>query len=139
MYYLDENGNEFTCQISFNPNNPIELNQFAVDFNSFISQSPSRYFIEALSDLSVLEISYDDFKILVEKIPSFRELESKINQMITGVLRDDLIDINVLSNDERYDIFLDRYKKLPIKIPQYIIASYLGITPAALSRLKKRQ
>lgn len=137
MYYFNENAKEFTCNISFADSENI-IESFTVDYHSFITQTPSLYSIEALQDLETIELNFNDFQELSSKIDFFQQLNSKINQYIHTTIRDDLIELNTLSNEKRYKYFIEKYEKIHKKIPQYIIASYLGITPVALSRLKSK-
>ncbi len=137
MYYFDENAKEFTCQISTNLENNI-IDNFAVDYHSFTTQTASLYNIEALENTEVVEISFSDLKDLSNKTKVFEQLHKKVSELIHLSMRSDLINVNTLSNDERYQHFIDKYHSKHKNIPQYIIASFLGITPVALSRLKKR-
>lgn len=137
MYYFDENAKEFTCQISTNLDNYL-IDNFAIDYHSFTTQTASMSNIEALEDTEIIEISFNDVKNLSSKTNVFEEIQTKVTQLIHSSIRNDLINVNTLTNDERYENFIEKYKSIHNRIPQYIIASYLGITPVALSRLKKR-
>lgn len=138
MYYFDENAKEFTCQISTNLEDHI-IDNFAIDYHSFTTQTKSMSNIEVLENTEIVEISFEDVKDLASKTTAFEQLHTKVTQLIHKSMRNDLINVNTLSNDERYENFIEKYSLVHKKIPQYIIASFLGITPVALSRLKKRK
>lgn len=138
MYYFDENAKEFTCQISTNLEDYI-IDNFAIDYHSFTTQAKSMSNIEVLENAEIVEISFDDVKYLASKTTAFEQLHTKVTQLIHESMRNDLINVNTLSNDERYENFIEKYHLVHKNIPQYIIASFLGITPVALSRLKKRK
>ncbi len=139
MYYFNEYGKEFTCHISYSEAGENIIDRFAVDYNSFMTQNPSVYTIEALQDMDVIEIFFDDSAGLSSQIDIFHQIDTKINQLIHAEKSDILIEMNTTSTSERYKAFKQRFKPIYTKIPQYIIASYLGITPVALSRLKNKQ
>ncbi|WP_024955931.1 Crp/Fnr family transcriptional regulator [Sulfurospirillum arcachonense] len=138
MFYFDENAKEFTCHLSFNKNNKNIIDYFAVDYNGFTTQTPSKYTIEALEKTQMVEISFDDIAEFSSQTTVFEEIFKIVNTHINLTMRDNFIDINMLSNTDRYKLFIETYKDIYKRIPQYIIASYLGITPVALSRLKAK-
>ena len=138
MFYFDENAKEFTCHLSFNDNNKYLIDYFAIDYSSFSNESPSRYSIDVLEDTQISEISSKDVKDLSLQMDIFTQLHAIVNNQIHLVMSDNLIDINMYSNAQRYQSFIEKYPNIHKKIPQYIIASYLGITPVALSRIKTK-
>ncbi len=134
MYYFNEEAKEFTCHISFNDSENL-IDNFSIDFHSFTTQTPSIYEIEALKDTQTVEISLDDLTELSLQTKAFEQLIMKASLLIHSTMRDGLISKNVSSNLLRYEEFIQRYEPIYNKIPQYIIASYLGITPVGLSKL----
>jgi CRP-like cAMP-binding protein len=137
MYYFNEEGKEFTCHIAYNETKNL-IDNFAIDYHSFSTQTPTIYEIEALSDMEIVEINFDDLNELSSKTKVLEELSEKAKGIMYSTVRDSLIDKNILSNKQRYNDFIQRYEKIHDLIPQYIVASYLGITPVALSRLKNK-
>jgi len=134
MYYFNENAKEFTCHLSFNDSENL-IDNFSIDFHSFTTKTPTIYEIEALKDTQIVEISLDDLTQLSLHTKVFEELTTKASVLIHSTIRDGLISKNVSSNTQRYEEFIKRYEPIYNKIPQYIIASYLGITPVGLSKL----
>lgn len=134
MYYFNENAKEFTCHISFNDSVHL-IDNFSIDFHSFSTKTPTIYEIEALKDTQIVEISLEDLTQLSLHTKVFDELTQKASILIHSTIRDGLISKNISSNTQRYEEFIKRYEPVSNKIPQYIIASYLGITPVGLSKL----
>ena len=113
-------------------------NQFATDYQSFILQIPSEQYLEALTDVDLLVLKkegintlFDNFKIwerfgrlIIEKV--FCQAERKRKKIIST------------SHEEQYHEFVAAYPQIIQQVPQYYIASYLGLTPEHLSRLRKK-
>lgn len=112
---------------------------WAMDLKSFVSSTPARFYIEALEDCEVHQISKKDFNRLLEEIP---KLEKWFRILLQNALiaSEDRIDSKLSLNAEaRYIEFLKKYPTLESRIPQKQIASYLGITPEFLSKLKAKK
>lgn len=112
---------------------------WAVDLKSFVTGDPARFFIEALENAEVLQINKEAFEKLLIEIP---KLERWFRILLQNALisSENRIDYKLsLSAEERYEMFLQRYPKLESRIPQKQIASYLGITPEFLSKMKSKR
>jgi CRP-like cAMP-binding protein len=112
-------------------------NNIFTDHSSFISQTPSTDFIEAIEDTEVLYISYEDLMTLYKNYHAWESVGRKVSDINFVVSKDRL---RSMMNDDaitRYKRFLHSYQNILHRIPQHIVASYLGITPQSLSRLKK--
>jgi CRP-like cAMP-binding protein len=104
---------------------------------SFVSQKPSMDYLEAVEDTDVLYFSYLDLNELYQKSHEWESVGRKISDANFIVAKNRL---RSLMNDDaqtRYLKFLKSYESFLTRIPQHIIASYLGITPQSLSRLKR--
>ncbi|MFV8347209.1 Crp/Fnr family transcriptional regulator [Flavobacterium sp. ZB4P13] len=112
---------------------------WATDLDSFANQTPSIYNIQALEESVVQQISYQSFEKLLLTIPKFERYFRLILQGYTASIHKRIILTNAHSAQERYDDFLKKYPKIVQKIPQYLIASYLGITPEFLSMLRSKK
>ncbi|MCU0469826.1 MAG: Crp/Fnr family transcriptional regulator [Arcicella sp.] len=124
------NGNEKTYIIA------CDNNLFS-EHSSFMSQSPSTDYLEALEDTEVIAFSYKDLMYLYQKYHAWETIGRKISDINFIVVQKRL---RSLMNDDaamRYRKFLESYQKYLHRIPQHIVASYLGITPQSLSRLKR--
>jgi CRP-like cAMP-binding protein len=113
-------------------------NMFAGAYDSYISQQPSRHAIEALEDCQVLTISYKGLQQLFVEFPKMNEFIRKVlegrfialHQVFTSQILD--------SPEERYLNLLKERPDLLKRIPQHQIATFLGITPVSLSRIRNR-
>ena len=92
----------------------------------------------ALMDSELLVIRFRDFEALFDRHACWERVGRKIAEgMFISKERRER-ELLMLSAEERYRLFLGRYKHLEKRIPQYQIAAYLGITPVALSRIRRR-
>ncbi len=111
---------------------------WATDLDSFANQTPSIYDIQALEESLVQQISYPSFEKLLLTIPKFERYFRIILQGYTASIQKRITLTNAHSAEERYHNFIEKYPKMVQKIPQYLIASYLGITPEFLSKLRSK-
>lgn len=129
-YTLDEKGNEHISLLAWE-------GWWVSDFRSFICEEKSILTIDAIEDSEVLLISKPNYEKLLEEIPVmeryFRILYQ--NSLVTKDRR--LISSNTYSAEEKYLELVRMYPEIPQRIPQNLIASYLGVTPETLSRIKK--
>jgi CRP-like cAMP-binding protein len=128
LFFITEEGKEYIKYF---------LNDYDVLLSNIQYNVESRVSIQAITDASILQVPYNTFIYNCNKYP---ELESMRNYLINkNLAKKEAREINLLSNDAKanYKIFKEEYKNIESQIPQYYIASYLGITPTQLSRLKK--
>lgn len=114
-------------------------NWWATDLESFSNQTPSLYNIQAIEDCVLLQISYESFEGMLNKIPVLERYFRLILQEHTAALKKRILLVNAHSAEERYNEFAKKYPEIVQKVPQYLIASYLGITPEFLSRIRARK
>ncbi|GAB3740471.1 Crp/Fnr family transcriptional regulator [Spirosoma lituiforme] len=113
-------------------------NQFAGAYNSFITQTPSPHFVETLEPCQLLAVSYDALQRLYTQVPA-------MDKLVRIVMEDRFVALHKLftafvldSPEERYQHLLREHPDLLHRIPQHHLATYLGITPISLSRIRKR-
>lgn len=111
---------------------------WATDIDSFRKQNPAIYNIQALEKTELLQISFDSFQRMLEQIPALERYFRIILEGYVGTLQKRIVMNNVYNAEHRYLDFLQSYPKLAAKIPQYLIASYLGISAEFLSRIKRK-
>lgn len=130
-YYIDNDCNEFTK--GFFPENT-----FISSYSAMIQNRTSFFTIEALEDSSLLVFNYSDFMQLVNKHDSLKLFLIKMLEM--GYCHKEAREREFLLFDAktRYKLFLKNFPGLEKRIKQHLIASYLGITPVALSRIRKK-
>lgn len=130
MYAIDDKGNEHNLQFAAE-------NDWIADISSFHSEKPSKLFIEALEPSVILQIEQQDLYFLYNNIP-------KLNIIFKVIIENKFVELQnrVLQNisstgQQRYLNFLEQYPKLVQRLPNTQIASYLGITPEFLSKIRK--
>ncbi len=129
--YISKEENDITFDFSFE-------NQFFSSYKSFIRQTPSEYNIQALTDSVILSISFKDLQTVYRKAPKGNMFGRFAAENLYIQKFDREISLLSKTAEERY---LDLFTKQPhlIKqIPLKYIASYIGVTPQALSRIRKR-
>ena len=128
-YEVDDNGQEHVVQFG------VE-DWWVGDLYSFLTETPTTYNIDCLEDTEALQITKQDLELLYERVPKmerhFRILVQ--NAFIASTRR--LSSSLSKSATERYDEFIRRYPKIEQRVPNHQIASYLGITPQSLSRIR---
>lgn len=130
-FYLDENAQEHTLQLG------IE-NWWVNDLYSYLSQKKSRMYVQALENTILVQLPRQDLEKLYVEVPEISNFFRKKIQGAYVAVQERVIDS--MSDDayERYDNFRKTYRDIEQRVPQYIIASYLGVTPEFLSYLRKK-
>lgn len=108
------------------------------DRESLLNGTPSRFNIDAIEDSEVLLISKENFKMLMKSIPQFQELVNLIIERSFAASQDRINNSISLNAEEKYTRFLEKQPQIAIRVPQHMVASYLGITPETLSRIRKQ-
>lgn len=123
--------------MQFAAENDRPASRWIADIGSFHSGKPSQLFIEAIEPSIVLQIEKEDLYFLYTNI-------SKLDRIFKVIIEDKYVELQnrVLQTisstaQERYVAFLDRYPNLATRLPNTQIASYLGITPEFLSKIRK--
>ena len=108
------------------------------DMYSLLSQKPAILNIEAIADSEVLMLSHDNQQLLYDKVPKFERFFRILveNSLVANQQR--IIDNMSSTAEERYLRFIKKYPTIPSCVPQHNIASYLGITPEFLSKIRAR-
>ncbi|WDF56581.1 Crp/Fnr family transcriptional regulator [Mucilaginibacter sp. KACC 22063] len=128
-YSVDDKGSEHVINFA------IE-NWWTGDRESLMSGQPSRFNIDAVEDSELILFTHNNFEQLCEEIPSFNNMVNTILQrsFVTGQSR--IHAALSYTAEEKYLNFLNKYPGFAIRIPQSMIASYLGMTPETLSRIR---
>lgn len=137
-YILDESGKDFTWSIYFNDENAQVTNLFVVDYQSFIEQKPSTIYIEALEDTELICVSYKDVQFLYNTFKKWERFGRLMSEAAYSYLHKQTIERQCKSAEARFLLFVQETPHLLQKVPQYHIATLLGITPQHLSRLKRK-
>lgn len=131
MYRVDEKGQEHIFQFA------IE-NWWTGDRESMISGQPTKYNIEALEDCELLIIRQEDMNRLVETIPVMRLMLHNLQQNNVIATQNRIHVAISYTAEEKYLDFIKTYPDILQRVPQQMIASYLGITRETLSRIRKQ-
>lgn len=114
-------------------------NSLVGPYMSCVTGKPSLISFEALSDTRLLVFPYTALQSLYEQNHTWEKFGRVLAEYIALGLEDRMVDLLTLSPEERYVQLLESNKKKIIeRIPQHLIANYLGITPVSLSRIRQR-
>ena len=131
-YSIDKTGEEHVLQFSLE-------DWWVSDAYSALTQKPSSLFIEALEDAEVYLIDNQAIEQIYIDIPKFERYFRILAQNRFIALQERVNGELSASAEERYLDLLTRYPTLPQRVPQQYIASYLGIQPPSLSRIKRKK
>ena len=128
-YEVDEKGLEHVIQ--FGPED-----WWVGDLFSFLTETPTKFNVDCLEDTEVLQIAKADLELLYQKVPAVERYFRIIvqNAYIASVNR--ISSSLQKTAEERYHEFIARYPQIEQRVPNHQIASYLGITPQSLSRIR---
>jgi CRP-like cAMP-binding protein len=135
-YYTDFSGKTFTWYFHFNDSDSRFKNLLALDYESFITQQPTRLNIEVLSDAECVIIPYTQAMLLQQQYYDFEKLSRLLSEQAYIATHSRAMSLLVLSAAERYQQLLAEEPYLLNKFANHQIASYLGITPQSLSRIR---
>ncbi len=130
-YYIDKSGVQYTFGFAFDQ-------EFACAYDSFLTRTPSRYFVETLQEVELFRISFDDLqeaytmtengnavgRALAEKLYLYKFTREFSNHHETAT--------------ERYQRLITTHPHFLQNIPLQYIASYIGVTPQTLSKIRRR-
>lgn len=129
--YYSKNGEEITGFI-------FQEGLFAASLDSFLRHSPSIQSLETMEDCELLVITKEELEALYRRLPAMNTITRKIAEQrfinAQRILSSFILD----SPEERYKKFEVAHKDLLLRVPLHYIASFLGITPVSLSRIRKR-
>ena|SRR5882757_3174548 len=108
------------------------------DYVSFIRQEPSVNYIKALEDTEVEEISYADLHFLYDTVPPIERVGRLITEGLYCGIITRMLSYQNDSPEVRYQKLIKQRPALLQRVPQYLIASLLGVTPVGLSKIRKR-
>lgn len=130
-FYIDNDGQEHIVMFA------VE-NWWTADMSSFITQTPSDYNIQCLENSVLAQIYYQDLEQLYVQIPKLERFFRIIIQKAYISSQKRLINNFSLPAKERYLQFREKYPQIEQRVPQYMIASYLGITKEFLSKIRSQ-
>ncbi|MHC5202750.1 Crp/Fnr family transcriptional regulator [Myroides sp. LJL119] len=130
LFFIDNNASQQTLQFA------IE-NWWITDYSSFTNQSNSGFFLQAIQDTVVLEISYKNQELLLEEFPILERYFRVIYQRAYAASQFKFKFQSEFSKAEYYQHFASNFPDFINRIPQSYLASYLNMTPEYFSKIKK--
>lgn len=130
-YTVDEKGNE-------------HINLFAwegwwiSDFASFIFCNEAKLNIDTIEDTTLLLLSRENYEKMLKDVPIMERYFRILYQNSLATKDNRLISANTHTAEEKYAMFLETYPSISQRLPQNLIASYLGLSPETISRIKRR-
>lgn len=131
-YYTDKEGDDHVIQFA-------TTGWWTGDLQSFTKQQPAIYSTRALADSSVFYLLKTDMDQLLEKYPKFERYFRILFQNSLITHQDRIVQNFSDTAEDRYEHFGQKYPSLEQYVPLKYIASYLGITPEFLSKIRRRQ
>ena len=132
VFYIDGKSQEHVLYFGFK-------DWWIGDLASFELRSPSQLNVQALEDTWVLAFTHDGIDEIFQQIPQMERLFRMMAQRTLAVLQKRLFLTVSASAEERYLALIERHPSIEQLVPQHQIASYLGILPESLSRMKKQR
>ncbi len=130
-YFVYKDGEESTFEFT-------KEGEFVGDYQSFNKNIVSIQNIQAIEHCEMLIINYQDVQKIFDSTKNGNHIGRRIIEHRFDVMVNQLLAIYMQSHQERYKNFITQYSELNQRIPQYMIASYIGVKPPSLSRIRKR-
>lgn len=132
MFFNNEKGSEQTTYFALE-------NWWLTDYFCFLGQNASRYYIQAVGKTELITISRSNYELLLEQIPSLERYFRIIMERAVAASQERMKLLYSLSKEELYHHFNTYFPEFIQKVPQYMIASFLGLTPEYVSEIRKKE
>jgi CRP-like cAMP-binding protein len=109
------------------------------DYNSYVNQQPATMFVEALEDSIILQIDFESEQKLMNANHKFETLFRMMAERTAAFHQRRIITSLTQSAEERYNGFLEKYPLAVQRLPQYALASYLGMSTEFLSKIRNNK
>jgi hypothetical protein len=114
-------------------------NNWISDLSSYIFQEPATLFVEALENSTLIQWSYANEQLLIKTVPAFEHFFRVTSQNASAMFQKRILQGLSMSAEQRYNEFVNNQPSLIHRVPQYILASYLGITTEFLSKIRNKK
>lgn len=131
-YVIGDEGQEHTIQFAID-------DWWISDYNSYIFQQPASMFVMALEDSIVLQIDYETEQAFKKNRHVFETYFRILAEGTAAYMARRVITNLTQTAEQRYESFLDRYPLIVNRVPQYALASFLGMTTEYLSKLRNKR
>lgn len=116
----------------------VGAGEYTSEYESFLTRKPAAQNLEALADVEAVDLGYDDMQLLYKQYPAFQEFGRKIAELLFIMLNQRNSALLALTPEDRYRQMIENNFSLLQDVPQYMLASYVGISPEHLSRIRKK-
>ncbi|MEP6628380.1 MAG: Crp/Fnr family transcriptional regulator [Ginsengibacter sp.] len=130
-HFINDDGEDVTYSFSME-------NDYVCDYESFISRLPSPKNIVAMENVSLCVISYQDLQTFYETTMSGERFGRLLLERIFSKAINHIISTHTHNAEQRYLNFLSSFPDIGQRVPQYYIASFIGVKPPSLSRIRKK-
>lgn len=131
LFSYDENGNENTSHFNCPPG-------FITSYQHFVNKTRSNENVETVTDCALLRITKQDLDTLIEQSPAFKDYSIYVLQQSMTYNESRSKELATLSAEQRYLKLLDNHPEIIQQVPLQYIASFLGMNPKSLSRIRKQ-
>ncbi|GGH67089.1 CRP-like cAMP-binding protein [Filimonas zeae] len=131
-YVIGDEGDEHTIQFAID-------DWWISDYNSYIFQQPATMFVMALEDSLILKIDFEKEQQLKSSRHVFETYFRILAENTAAHMARRVITNLTKSAEQRYELFLEKYPDIASRVPQYALASFLGITTEYLSKLRSKR
>jgi CRP-like cAMP-binding protein len=132
MFFVNDRGIEQTTHFALE-------NWWLADYTSFERQEPSGNYIQAVEKTEVLAIGNDDQETLLQQYPAVERYFRMMHQRAHAAAQFRVRYQYGLSREEQYHMFNNQYPGFVQRVPQYLLASFLGFTPEYLSEIRAKR
>jgi len=130
-YYINHDGEDKTYEFA-------QENEFIGNYESFLPKAPSVKNIQALEDSEIFQISYEDLQLFYKSVKQGERFGRIVIEAVFIKTLKGLSSLYTGTPELRYEEFIKKQPNLQQRISQYHIASYVGVKPQSLSRIRKR-
>jgi len=132
MFFINEKGGEQTTQFALE-------DWWMSDFLAFGSHKPAVFYIQAVEKTQALALSFEAHEALLEQFPYLEKYFRLMYQKGYGASQQRIKYLYGMSREELYHMFATLYPAFVQRIPQYLLASFLGFTPEYLSEIRRKK
>ena len=132
LFFINEKGGEQTTQFALE-------NWWLSDFLAFGSAKPAVFYMQAVENTEALALSHEQHELLLERFPYLERYFRLMYQKGYGASQQRIKYLYGMSREELYHMFATLYPAFVQRIPQYLLASFLGFTPEYLSEIRRKK
>lgn len=131
LFHFDEHGNEVTTHINCPPG-------FFTSYFNFINQTKSKENVECITDCELLQITKENLDKLTNECPSMKDFSISVFQESITYNENRSKELSTLNAEQRYLQLIKNYPEIIQNVPVQYIASFLGMKPESLSRIRRK-